>query len=62
MKNREYYYYGAEIYGTEKWEEIRKNKLEEMKKNTITSRSRTLTWSKKCHLITTDGMQLDGRC
>ena len=26
MKNREYYYYGAEIYGTEKWEEIRKNK------------------------------------
>ena len=32
MKNREYYYYGAEIYGTEKWEEIRKNKLEEMKK------------------------------
>ena len=27
MKNREYYYYGAEIYGTEKWEEIRKINL-----------------------------------
>lgn len=24
MKNREYYYYGAEIYGTEKWEEMKK--------------------------------------